>query len=157
MSKTDPMEGTYIPAEAFLHALAGQDDLQTPVMAEALRLAASVLEITEDYDVRCLSPAQMGELARRLYEAGAIGAKEFALMSFRRDLLPEYAACCASYLKLGEEPDRPRDFVAAWGELLEEIRSRHPDPEMIHLVAQIADLLESFEPIEDLPELPAED
>ena len=96
-------------------------------------MAAAVLEIVADYDVRHITPRQMAELSRRLYDTGAIGQ-------------PEYAG---RYLVMQWSPDQPRDFVAEWRAHLTVLQHEGAAPPTIHITRELVELIRSFRPVED--------
>jgi hypothetical protein len=142
-------EGTYLPVSDYLDALAGPEPHPDSVMSQALRMAATVAEIANEYNVRHMTVYQMAEMSRRLYLAGAICLPEYAVMSFQPNLYPEFRSDVKTYRRMQKNPEDPRDFVAAWREHVELVRRTHPDPESLTLAMQIADLLESFVPLDE--------
>ena len=149
MNNHQPEEGTYLSASEYLDALHGPDPAPSSVIGRALELAAAAAEITDEYDVRDMTPQQMVEMTRRLYTAGVIGLGEYAALSFQPDLYPQFNYEPATYRTMQRAPHQRRDFITAWENHLEEIRRHHPDPLSLQLTEQIIDLLHSFELSED--------
>ena len=115
-------EGIYLPASEYLDALAGEDPEPGSVMAEVIDMASSVISIIHDYDVRNMTPAQMAEMSRRLYLAGAIDLAEFAVMSFQPHMATDFDVEAETYRAMQQNPNRPRDFIAAWENHLRDVQ-----------------------------------
>lgn len=146
MTDEERDQGVYLSAEQ-----SRDEDAFEPsgVMAEALRMAAVVLEIAEDYDVCAMSSAEMKEMAERLYEAGAIGLCEYAAMSCRPDLHPDVLDQVEAYRRMHLPPEEPQNFVLAWQQHLHWLWAHQPEPHDIALAEGIFELLQSFIPAMD--------
>lgn len=140
-------EGAYLPVNEYLTALAGAEPRPDSVMAHALRMAADVAQIANEYNVRDMTPEEMIGVSRRLYLLGAISLAEYAAMSFQPHLYPEFNANAPSYRSMFKSPARKRDFIRAWEKHLAFVERYHPDPESVSLSKEILDLLQSFEPL----------
>ncbi|RKY25780.1 MAG: hypothetical protein DRP83_05725 [Planctomycetota bacterium] len=148
MSHYKHHEGTYLAVEDEPQFDA-DDHSQTPLMTEALNLAGAMMEISQGYNIRRISPRQIVELSSRLHEAGVIGLAEYAALSFQPDLLAEYDPEEETYKLMQADPDRERDFIAEWERHLQAARQLRPDPFNLKLTSDILDLLQCFEPFED--------
>jgi hypothetical protein len=127
-----------------------EDDPQAEaIVAEAVELASAVLKIAADYNVRDMSPDELAEMSRRLYYAGAIGLAEHAVLSNQPHLLDDFDADAGCYRQLSFEPERKRDLLAEWRENLRILIAANAGPETIALTSSLAELLESFQPLED--------
>jgi hypothetical protein len=140
-------EGAYLPVNEYLTALAGAEPQPDSVMAHALRMAADVAQIANEYNVRDMSPEEMIDVSRRLYMLGAISLPEYAVMSFQPHLYPDFNANAPSYRSMFKSPAQKRDFIQAWEKHLAFIERYHPDPESLSLTKEILELLQSFEPL----------
>ncbi|MBN1943820.1 MAG: hypothetical protein JW849_11055 [Phycisphaerae bacterium] len=140
-------EGDYLPANEYLTALAGIEPQPDSVMAQALRMAADVAQMANEFNVRDMTPKQMIEISRRLYLLGAISLPEYAVMSFQPHLHPDFNANAESYRSMFKSPSRRRDYIRAWQEHLDFVQRYHPDPVSLSLSKEILDLLQSFEPL----------
>jgi hypothetical protein len=144
-----PPDGIYLPDDDPGEDIVIPDDPQAEaIVAEAVELAAAVLEIAADYNVRNMSPNDLAEMSRRLYYAGGIGLAEHAVMSFQPHLLDDYDAEAGLYGQLRLRPDTPRDLLAEWREHLRVLAASHADPATVAMTAAIAELLESFQPLD---------
>lgn len=142
------LEGNYLSASEYLTALAGAEPPPDSVMAQALRMAADVAQLANEFNVRRLTPREMIELSRRLYLLGAIRLAEYAVMSFQPHLYPDFNANATTYRSMFQSPSRRRDYIQAWENHLDFVRRYHPDPVSLSLSKEILELLQSFEPLE---------
>jgi hypothetical protein len=126
-----------------------EDPQAEAIVAEAVELAATVLKIAAEYNVRHISPNELAEMSRRLYYAGALGLAEHALLTHQPHLLDHMDPEAGRYRQLALRPDQPRDLLAEWQEHLDLLTSTHADPAAIALTASVVELLESFQPLED--------
>jgi hypothetical protein len=146
MTDEERNQGVYLSAEQY----PDEDDFEpSGVMAEALRMAAVVLDIAEDYDVRAMTSAEMTEMAERLYEAGAVGLCEYAAMSCQPNLHPDVLEQVEAYRRMHLDPEEPQNFVLAWQQHLHWLWAHHPEPNDIALAEGIVELLQSFIPAMD--------
>lgn len=146
MEDNERNQGVYLSAEASV----GDDDFEpSGVLAEALQMAAAVLEIAEDYDVRAMTSEEMAELSRRLFEAEAIGLCEYAAMSCQPNLHPDVLDQVEAYRRMHLPADERRNYVEAWQQHLHWLWAHHPEPRDIHLAEGILELLQSFMPALD--------
>ncbi|MBS3820587.1 MAG: hypothetical protein GVY16_06215 [Planctomycetes bacterium] len=144
-----PPDGIYLPDDEPGEEIAAPDDPRAEALvAEAVELAAAVLDIAADYNIRHMSPNDLAEMSRRLYDAGGIGLAEHAVMSFQPHLLADYNAAAGLYRQLRLRPDTPRDLLAEWREHLRVLAASHADPATVAVTAAIAELLESFQPLD---------
>ncbi|MCD4823672.1 MAG: hypothetical protein K8S55_03630 [Phycisphaerae bacterium] len=149
MSSKHINQGAYLPVSEYLEALAGPDPEPSSVMAEAIRMACSVVAIVDDYDVRSMTPPDMIEMAKRLYLVGAIGMAEYAVLSFKPNLYPHFDASDPIYQAMQQYPKRRRDYIAEWWGVLNACRAKHIVGERNAFVCKIIELLESFQPLDD--------
>ncbi len=145
----DDTEGTYLSVRKYLSALAGPDPDPNSMLSQALRMAADVAKIANEYDVRRMTPGEIAQMSRRLYLLGVLTLPEYAALSLQPDLYPEFYAETPSYRAMRNDPDRPRDYLSAWQEHLAFLQTHHPEPENLALAGEIVDLLASFEPAKE--------
>lgn len=149
MSTSSPYDGSYLPCDAYLEALAGEPPAPASTLAEALKLASRVFAVVADYDVRNLSLVDLRRMCHRLLLAGGLDLTEYAVMTFRTEVAPVDIAVdwFEPYLAT---PQALRDWPAVWRARLDElIARRHVGPET-RLTEQVWQLLNSFaEPAED--------
>ena len=143
-------KGTYKPADDKLKTASfGEEYLG--VVDEALKLAAAVIEISADYDVRNMKPNELVRLSARLYEAGAIGFGEYTILSFQPEFHDEFDENSGFYRELQKNPDRPRDLLTEWERHLWEMQRAAPgifNPG-IAVTRQIVELLKCFTSAEE--------
>jgi hypothetical protein len=142
-------EDAYWPTTNCLNSPSARESDPLGVMARALEMAAVVAEIAGEYDIHNMTPPELAEMAGRLYVVGAIGVAEYAALSFRPDLYPDFCDQVETYRAMQEAPETPRNFLAAWEKHLDYLRSHHPHPRNLALCEQIVNLLQSFTPLDE--------
>lgn len=147
--RDDQQHGMYLPGEAQPQDGLSDDPQAEAIVAEAVELAAAVLKIASDYNVRDMSPHDLAEMSRRLYYAGAIGLAEHAVLCHQPHLIDDYDADAGLYRQLGLEPETPRDLLAQWQQHLALLRECSADPDTVGLTGILVELLESFQPFDD--------
>jgi hypothetical protein len=138
-------KGTYKPTSDELKAALFGDKCPG-VVDEAMKLAATVIEISADYDVRHMTPNELAKLSARLYEVGAIGFEEYAVLSFQPEFHDGFDENSGFYQELQAQPDQPRDFIAEWQKHLWEMQRSAPgvfSPTMA-VTREIIELLKCF-------------
>ena len=143
-------EGTYKPANEEFRTISFEEE-NPVVVDDALKLAATVLEISADYDVHNMTPNELVKLSARLYEIGAIEFGEYAILSFQPELHDDYDENSGFYHELQKDPDRPRDFITEWGRHLWELQRSAPgvyNP-TIAATRDIVELLKCFTSAEE--------
>ena len=143
-------KGTYKPTSDELKAALFGDGC-SGVVNEAMKLAAMIIEISADYDVRDMTPNELVKLSARLYEAGAIGFEEYTILSFQPEFHDRFDENSEFYRELQSEPDQPRDFITEWQRHLWEMQSSAPgvfSPDMA-ATREIIELLKCFTPMEE--------
>ena len=138
-------KGTYKPANGKLKAASFGEEYPG-VVDDALRLAATVIEISADYDVRNMTPNELVRLSARLYEAGAIGFGEYTILSFQPEFHDDFDENSGLYRELQSDPDRPRDLLAEWERHLWEMQRSAPGvfSPGIATTREIVELLKCF-------------
>lgn len=144
-------EGIYKPIsksgdDKFKAALFGEE--RPEVVDEAMKLAAAVIEISADRDVRNMTPNELATLSAQLYEAGAIGFNEYTILSFQPEFHDGFDENSGLRQHLQSEPDRPRDLLAEWQGYLWEMQRSAPgvfSPDMA-AIREIIELLKCFTP-----------
>ncbi|MCK5114096.1 MAG: hypothetical protein KAR11_04965 [Phycisphaerae bacterium] len=137
-------KGSYKPSREEVKAAVFGDC--PAVVEDALRMAASVIEITSNYDVRNMTPSELIEVSTKLYDIGAIEFGEYSILSFQPELYDGFDENSDFYLQLQSDPDRPRDFIAEWQRGLWELQSANPgvfNPTMA-ATREIIELLKCF-------------
>ena len=81
----------------------------------SLHVSNSLERITKGYDVRNITPREMSELSKNLYENGAISFQDHALMSFQ----PELGMGMIPGENDTSAADIPKDFIQHWERQLE--------------------------------------
>lgn len=155
MSSEPPADGTYLPVLNYLEILSGEEPEPQGVVADALQMASEVLAILREYNVRDLCPNELAELSRRLYDVGALGLGEYAVLSFQPHLWDEYEGFTEVYRMLQDTPDIRRDMISAWEDHVAELARSMSDPRTFQLSNEVLHLLRSFEPMEDESDGPA--
>ena len=143
-------KGTYKPADNELKAASLGEEYPAAVN-EALKLAAVVIEISADYDVRNMAPNELVRLSARLYEAGAIGFGEYTILSFQPEFHDDFDENSGFYQELQKDPDRPRDLLTEWERHLWEMQRAAPgvfSPGMT-VTREIVELLKCFTTTDD--------
>ena len=137
-------KGTYKSANELKTSSLGEK--YPTAVNEALRLAATVIEISADYNVRNISPNELVKLSARLYEAGAIGFAEYTILSFQPEFHDDFDENSGFYQELQKDPDRARDLLSEWESHLWEMQRAAPgvfNPG-IAVTREIVDLLKCF-------------
>ena len=149
MHRTHTGEGIYKsvePDEPNARRIPDHDPV-TPLVAKAVQMAATVLKIVSEYDVRQITPRKIAELSERLYRAGAIGLPEHAILSFQPERHGDYDAQAGRYPTMAWAPDQPRDFVIEWQAHLAALLREKAHPATIDLTRELGDLIRSFQPV----------
>ena len=143
-------EGTYQPADDEPKTASFGEEYPE-VVDEALKLAAAVIEISADYDVRNMTPNELVWLSTQLYEAGAIGFGEYTILSFQPEFNDGFDENSGFYRELQRDPDRPRELLTEWERHLWEMQRAAPgvfNPG-IAAIREIVELLKCFTSTED--------
>ncbi len=146
--RDDQQHGMYLPDDITPEKDFTDDPQAEAIVAEAVELAAAVLKIAAEYNVRNMSPNDLAEMSRRLYYAGAIGLAEHAILCHQPHLIDDYDADAGLYRQLGLQPEKRRDLLAQWQEHLQILQDTHADPDTRGLTAIVVELLESFQPFD---------
>jgi hypothetical protein len=147
--RDDQQHGMYLPDDIIPEKDFTDDPQAEAIVAEAVELAAAVLKIAGEYNIRNMSPNDLAEMSRRLYYAGAIGLAEHAILCHQPHLVDDYDPDAGLYRQLGLEPDTPRDLLGQWQEHLRILQEAHADPDTLGLTSILVELLESFQPFDD--------
>ncbi len=133
------MSGSYSPENS------KDDDMTLPEpFLDAVRMAANVLRIVQDYDIRKMTAKRMKKMARQLFEIDAIDLDEYNAMSFRTDSRTEGLLSSECFRDLMEKPAVWHDMIEEWCIIREELRRIRPEPIAMRVCMNVVEMLLSF-------------
>ncbi|HEY3373639.1 MAG TPA: hypothetical protein VGK02_01055 [Candidatus Aquicultor sp.] len=136
------------------YAVKTKGNPEIPEQKDSVELSdesSALRAIAVKYDVRNISPRQMANMSRELYDAGLISLKEHALLSFQISLNTEQMARISAAMKAQGKtvnipgPDTPVDFIADWNKKLELQKQTGANPEFIKNTERIINILETIQ------------
>ncbi len=105
----------------------------------------SLSEISEEYDIRYITPRKMIDLSFDLYFSGFLSKEQYAELAFQSELMPNFDQTIGALTGQKAEPDRPRDFTKIWLQRLEFEKQHADDPRIVQRTEKILDLLKSID------------
>ncbi len=100
---------------------------QLPIVTESRRTGDIVeveghdpqlVDISDEHDVRHLTPREMIDLAQTLYAAGILDWNEYSMLAFQPEVQPGYDRTIGALTGRPADPGSPRDFIAEWSDRL---------------------------------------
>ncbi len=77
-------------------------------------LLSRLQEAAGGIDIRSVSPRRIADLGLDLHLAGYLEWDEYAMLAFQPELHPDYDRTVGALTGERAQPDRPRDYLAAW-------------------------------------------
>ncbi len=103
-----------------------------------------ISNIAREYDVTNMTPREVSDMSKKLYENGSISFKQHALLSFQPDLDPNYNDTIGKRTNTIAQPDTPKNFLEKWRDKLEEQIKNGTPHDIIENTKEIVSILENL-------------
>ncbi|WP_135076879.1 hypothetical protein [Terasakiella sp. SH-1] len=100
----------------------------------------------DTFNIRKLSPREMGDFSLDLYIDGVLSYDEYSMLAFQPEMHPRFEDTIGALTGEHSEPDRPRDYVQEWQERYD-FEQRYPseNPKTLNQIDRILGVLKGVE------------